>query len=60
MTRKNRATGSIISAELDDFLGWITVCQTHGQYAEHRNKTAAVSWTVEPAVWCSGCAEVIA
>lgn len=55
ITRRNRQTGAIVTAYEDDFLGWVTRCETHGGYAEHPNKTAARSWLVEPAIWCEGC-----
>ena len=58
-TRKNRRTGSTVTAREDDFLGWITVCETHGGYAEHPNKTAARDWLAEPTMWCEGCAEAV-
>lgn len=53
--RKNRQTGTMISAYRDDFLGWITMCEEHGGYAEHATKSVAMSWMTEPKVWCQGC-----
>lgn len=57
ITRKNRKTGSIVTAREDDFLGWITVCETHGGWAEHANKTQAVAWLPASDVWCEHCAK---
>jgi hypothetical protein len=56
-TRKNRITGAKITAQLDDFLGWVTVCETHGGYAEHASKTQAMSWISQPWVYCEKCGE---
>lgn len=59
-TRKNRRTGSTVSMYHDDFLGWVTICETHGGYAEHATRRAAAEWIADPVVWCEGCAEVAA
>jgi hypothetical protein len=56
--RKNRNTGATVVADHDEFLGWVTVCETHGHYAEHRNKTTAISWLASPQTWCEKCGEV--
>ena len=56
LTRKNRTTKTHVSARLDDFLGWITICEDHGGYAEHATKSAAISWIAEPWVYCPTCA----
>jgi hypothetical protein len=56
--RKNRKTETRVLAYEDEFLGWITVCETHGHYAEHRNKTTAISWLASPQTWCEKCGEV--
>ena len=54
-TRINRLTGSTITVRQDDFLDWITVCETHGCWCEHPNKTLAVQWSADPTVWCEHC-----
>ena len=55
ITRKNRTTGTTITARNDGFHGWITICEDHGQFAEHPNRKLAVSWMAEPTVWCTVC-----
>jgi len=56
-TRKNRRTGSIVSMYWDDFLGWVTMCETHGNWAEHATRRAATEWLAEPTAYCADCAE---
>jgi hypothetical protein len=56
-TRKSRQTGATVSAFFDDFLGWVSYCETHKGYAEHASKTAAISWLSSPVTWCQGCQE---
>lgn len=57
-TRRNRKTRTIITARHDDFLGWVTICETHGTHCEHQTKTAALEWMADPTVWCATCGEV--
>lgn len=60
ITRRNRKTGTTIIVRDDEFLGWVTICETHGAHCEHQSKTAAVQWMADPVVWCQGCAEAVA
>lgn len=58
VSRTNRRTGARVEARRDEFLDWITVCETHGHWAEHRSRTAALEWLSAPWVWCEACAEI--
>jgi hypothetical protein len=57
ISRKNRKTGTTITARNDEFLGWVTICEDHGGYCEHTSKSVAITWMADPAVWCEGCQE---
>ena len=56
--RRNRRTRTTITVYREEFLGrWITICEDHGGYCEHRTRAEAVSWIAEPTMWCPGCQE---
>jgi hypothetical protein len=57
--RKNRKTEATIVAQHDDFLGWITLCESHNYWAEMPSKSKAISWMTEPDVFCPECAAIV-
>jgi hypothetical protein len=57
--RKNRKTEATIVVRHDDFLGWITLCESHNYWAEMPNKSTALSWMPAPEVFCLECAGIV-
>lgn len=53
--RRNRRTGTLITAYQDGYLSWITVCEDHDRYREHRTRDRAVRSIAVPELWCDKC-----
>jgi hypothetical protein len=60
ITRRNRQTGTRITMDCGDDLGFMLICEDHDRCCEFATKTEATAFSASPIDWCEDCAATIA
>lgn len=55
-----RSSGAVVATWCDVDFGWVTLCRTHGGFAEgHPSGRVARSFASAPEVYCAACADIV-